>query len=391
MTTRSLLGLYIATFLLQLGQGVAIPLLPVLVGDTSPGAGAQSVGLAVAAFGLARLLASLPSGVVAGRIGPYWLIVAGPVLMAASLIGLASADSLPMIVAWRLVAGLSSALFVTSSLIYLGDASAPQRRGSAYAYFYMAFSAGISAGPALGGFLAEVRGPSLPLIVVGFTSLASAGLALVAVPRRPTGPIETSPLGGVTWRPWRDRRFIAIGLLSLLLYATRNGTQQTVVPTTAIANGLGVVTVGIGFTLAAVITSAAGPVAAYLLDRFGRMRLMYLATAVLGVTILGWIPGAHIAGPFLATMAAYGLVSALADSASVTVASEAAPEQSRARSIGYFRLMSDVGYVVGPLAFGSIAGLVAPEPAIALNAVLLAGVGIAGLAMLRRQPTPVAR
>jgi len=384
MTTRSLVGLYVATFILQLGQGVAIPLLPVLVGNSSPGAGAQSVGIAVAAFGLARLIASLPAGIVAGRIGPFWLIVAGPVLMAASLVGLASADSLPMIVGWRFIAGLSSALFVTASLVYLGDAVSPERRGSAYAYFYMAFSAGISAGPALGGFLADVRGPSLPLVVVGFTSLASAGLALAAVPRRSPPQPEPLPVGEVRWRPWRDRGFIAIGLLSLLVYATRNGTQQTVIPTAAIANGLSLVTVGIGFTLAAVVTSAAGPAAAFLLDRFGRQRLMYLACAVLGLTILGWIPGAHMAAPFLATMAAYGLVSALADSATVTVASEAAPANSRGRSIGYFRVMSDVGYVLGPLTFGSIAGIVAPELAIALNSILLVGAGVAGIALLRR-------
>lgn len=384
MTTRSLIGLYVATFLLQLGQGVAIPLLPVLVRNASPGAGAQLVGIAVAAFGLARLLASLPAGIAAGRLGPFWFIVAGPVLMAASLIGLASADTLPMIVAWRFVAGLSSALFVTASLIYLGDAVAPERRGSAYAYFYMAFSAGISAGPALGALLADVRGPSLPLIVVGCTSLASAALALAAVPRRRLCPPEPLPLGALSWSPWRDRRFIAIGLLSLLLYATRNGTQQTVVPTAAIATGLSLVTVGVGFTLAAVITSATGPVAAFMLDRFGRTRLMYLAAGILGITILGWIPGGHIAAPFLATMAAYGLVSALADSATVTVASEVAPASSRARSIGYFRLVSDVGYVLGPLVFGSIAGIVAPEAAIALNSLLLLGAGIAGIALFRR-------
>jgi MFS family permease len=373
------MGLYLATFLLQLGQGAVIPLLPVLVGNTPAGIGPEAVGIAVASFGLARLAASLPAGVLAGRIGPTWLIVTGPLLMAVALFGLAGAHDLPEIVGWRLLAGVSSALFVTASLIYLGEASDVSRRGSAYAYFYVAFSAGISAGPALGGILAELGGPSVPLMVVGFTSIASACLAFLTVPSigRPSATGETSGLG--RWAAWRDPAFLAVALLSLLLYATRNGTQQTVVPTAALSQGLGIVIVGIGFTLAAIVTSVSGAGAAYLLDRFPRVRLMYIGCGLLGVTILGWIPGVQHAALFLGTMAAYGLISALTDSATVTVASELPPGEARPRAIGYFRLVSDGGYVLGPLAFGAVAGFLSPAIAVTTNAVLLVGASAAGL------------
>jgi MFS family permease len=380
---RAHVGLYVATFLLQLGQGVVIPLLPSIVDRASASDGATAVGIAVAAFGLARLVASVPAGHLAGRVSPTWLIAAGPALMAVSLFGVATADSVPIVVAWRLLAGVSSALFVTASLIYLGDAAPSGRRGTAYAYFYTAFSAGISAGPAIGGVLGEAQGVAVPLLVVAGTSLMSAALVLLVLPRtRPSRPDANEPPAGA-WAPWRDHRFLFVGLASLLVYATRNGTQQTVVPTAALDAGLPLTTIGIGFSLAAVLTTVGGPLAGYLLDRFGRMRLLVIGIGVLAVTILGWTLDGWLAGSFLVTMAAYGLVSALVDSATVTSASEIAPDQSRARAIGYYRALSDGGYVLGPVLFATLADRTSSDFAIVVNAALLAAVPAVGVAAAR--------
>jgi MFS family permease len=378
-------GLYGPTFLLMLGQGVVIPLLPSIVDSAPSAGGASSVGIAVAAFGLARLLASLPAGYVTGRVGPRLVIVAGPLLMAASLFGIAFAHALGLVVMWRLLAGVSSALFLTASMIYLSNAVSPARRGRAFAYFYMAFSAGISAGPAIGGLLADIHSIALPLVVVGATSLVSAVLAAIVLPGGGGG--RTGP-GGVAmnWAPWSDWRFLTVALLSLLVYATRNGTQQTVVPTAAVEAGMPLVLVGIGFTVAAVVNTAGAPLVGYLLDRFDRRRLMVMAIGLLGFSILGWTLDGWQPVTFIATMGVYGFVSALADSSTVTNASDLAPEEARARGIGYFRVFSDGGYVLGPLLFAGVADATSTNWAIVTNSVLLIAAAVLGLVLVRRMP-----
>jgi MFS family permease len=383
---RARLGLYVATFLLMLGQGVVIPVLPAIVEATPGDTATAAVGLAVAAFGLARLLSSLPAGQLAGIIGPRLLIVAGPIAMAVSLFGLAFATTLEWIVGWRLLAGVSSAAFLTGSLIYLGNAVPQAGRGKAYASFYMAFSAGFGAGPAIGGLLAEVNGVGLPLFVVAGTSLVSAGVASVVLPRERIVPASDSSDGRPGWAPWSDARFLAIGLLSLLVYATRNGTQQTVVPTAAVDLGMPLFVIGLGFSVAAVVNAAGAPLVGYLLDKFDRRLLMVGSVAALGVTILGWTLDGWLPASYLVTMAAYGVVSILVDSSVVTNASDVAPEEARARAIGYFRVFSDGGYVLGPLVFAWLADAGSPSAAIATNAALLVVASLVGIAVMRRSP-----
>lgn len=364
----------------MLGQGVVIPLLPAIVRGVSTADGATAVGAAVAAFGLARLVASLPAGYLAGRIGPKYLMVGGPLLMAVSLFGVASAGSLELLVAWRLLAGISSALFITASLIYLGNAVPASARGTAYAYFYMAFSAGISAGPAFGGLLAEIHSISLPIVVVGITSVVSAIVGFAVVPLQHPAGIEREEAGRA-WSVWSDWRFLLVGLISLLVYATRNGTQQTVVPTAAIDSGLPLAVLGIGFTLAAALTAAGGPLVGYLLDRFDRRLIMALSVVVLGFTILGWSATDWQPASFLLTMAAYGIVSAVVDSATITNASDLVPEAARARSIGYFRVLSDFGYLLGPILLAAVADGTTPAVAIAANSALLVVAGLLALVL----------
>jgi DHA1 family multidrug resistance protein-like MFS transporter len=381
--TRARQAVYVATFLLMLGQGVVIPLLPTIVAQTHSALdNAVAVGFAVAAFGLARLATNVPAGYLADRVGRRLPLIVGPALTAVSMIGVANASSLELVIAWRVVAGISSALYLTAVLTYLSEISPVARRGSTYAYFYMSFSGGIAAGPAVGGVLAELHSVWLPLVVVAVTSFVSAILAVTALPAWLGGGRVPSPPTGERWRPWSDRRFLAVGFVVLIAFATRNGSQQTVVPVAAVESGVSVGLIGLGFSLAAIMSAASGPVSARLLDRFNRGRVMVLAGTLTALAILGWSLEQWFPVSFLVTMAVYGFLSNIVEASTITTANELAPDEARARAIGYFRLFGDGGYVIGPLVLGTIAGGSSADVAILVNAgALLAAATVAALSL----------
>jgi MFS family permease len=311
------------------------------------------------------------------------MLVIGPALMAATMVGVATSSSLEFVVAWRALAGVSSAIYLTAALTYLGEISPSSRSGSTFAYFYMSFSAGVAAGPAIGGVLAELHSVALPLLVVACTSVASAILAAVALPTVFGMHRPAAAPGQRRWRPWSDWRFLVVGAVTLIGFATRNGSQQTVVPVAALGEGVAVGVIGLGFSLSSLMSAAGGPLTGYLLDRYPRGRVLAFAAGVAGLVILAWTLQDWYPGSFLATMAIYGLTSSVLDGAAVTTANDLAPADGRSRAIGFYRLFGDSGYVLGPLMLSTIADSSGSAIAILVNSTALLFAGALAMLSLR--------
>lgn len=82
-------------------------------------------------------------------------------LLGFALFGIASAlcglaPSLPLLIAFRALQGISGAMLGANSIVILVAAAGPERRGRAMGIFAAAQAVGISAGPAVGGLLLSV-------------------------------------------------------------------------------------------------------------------------------------------------------------------------------------------------------------------------------------------
>jgi DHA1 family multidrug resistance protein-like MFS transporter len=89
-------------------------------------------------------------------------------------------------------------------------------------------------------------------------------------------------------------------------------------------------------------------------DRFGRKRVIVPAMLVEG----GGLALFAYAGSyplFLLSAATWGFGSGISGPAPAAYVTDLAPGEVRARVFGYFRSLSDAGYIVGPLALGWIA------------------------------------
>jgi MFS family permease len=139
-------------------------------------------GATLALFGAGALTAGPLAGRLSDRFRPlrvmqFSLTVSGALLLVFPLVtSPVSISALVFLLAFVTEAFRPASLSVISHLV------APERRKSAFALQRLAINLGMSVGPAMGGFLAEVSWPSL-FVVDGVTSLLAALTLALFFPR----------------------------------------------------------------------------------------------------------------------------------------------------------------------------------------------------------------
>ncbi|NLM83533.1 MAG: MFS transporter [Clostridiales bacterium] len=98
----------------------------------------------------------LPFGHLADRYGRRRIFLLGTIIIALSALGCALAPSLPVLVAFRVVSGISSAMVFSNTPAILTSVVPPGSRGKMLGLNSAATYVGLSAGPVLGGLIAGV-------------------------------------------------------------------------------------------------------------------------------------------------------------------------------------------------------------------------------------------
>lgn len=350
-----------STVLVMAGQGVVGPVLPLYARDF--GVSTAVVGLTFTAFGLARLLLNIPAGIWADRGGRRFLLVGGPLITAVGMIGSGLAPTIWVLLAWRLVAGAGSALYMTGAQIYLIDIAADDQRARYIATNQGALLLGVSVGPAVGGLLADAYGLRTPFIVVGLGAAITAVYAFFRLPetRRMKAADEPEDEPGAGRAARREfmtsGQFVAVGLVTFAVFAIRSGYRQTLVPIAA-ADRFGYDTgdLGILFTLLGVIGLVLIGPAGWLADRFGRKPAIvpsgYIAAAGVVMTGLSTNPAWFIGGLVLAAVG-----TGVSGPAPAAFVADLAPAELRGSAMGIYRTWGDLGLVLAPVLSGALADL----------------------------------
>ncbi len=242
--------LFFGTFLNKFGTFV-LPFLAIYM--TRLGYTPAQAGLAIGAYGIGSLGASLLGGYLADRVGRRKTIVLSMFSVAFAMLGLSQARGLPMIVLFSSLAGLTGELYRPASSALLADLVPAGQRVTAFAAFRMAFNAGWAFGPATAGLLAK---KSFVWLFVG-DAATSVLFGLVAWFALPAGLRGTRAENSVleTIRVLRtDRRFrqivfaaLVIGLVfvqafsTMSLEITRNGFSASTYGLVISLNGVLVV------------------------------------------------------------------------------------------------------------------------------------------------------
>jgi len=112
-----------------------------------------------------------------------------------------------------------------------------------------------------------------------------------------------------------------------------------------------------------------------LVDRFGPKSVIVPATLLSGVSLLLFLLAPSY-GWFLTACVVWSIATGVSGAAPAAYAADVSPAGMYAAAMSVYRMLADLGYVLGPLALGLATDLVGANLTLAATAVLLAGSGL---------------
>ena len=389
-------------FVVMLGFGIIAPILPLYA--RSFGVSYQTASLLISVFPFARLIFDPIAGPIIDRYGERRSAIVGVLIVGVSAVLAGLAPNFLLAVLFRGAGGGGSAVFIASLYSYLLKVVPSERMARTLSVFYGSLNVGIIAGGPVGGLVAETFGLASPLLLYAGLCFLSAGLYLRFMPDAPRRAEAVGQHGASSevqaeavplWRRLardaavllRMPAFVTVLVLNVAFFWFVAGAYDTLVPLFA-KEQLGMSTVGVGvvFTIAVAAEFLVLYPTASVADRAGRRRVVLpsmAALAVLGAT-LGW---AQSPVALAVLMGLVGLASGAAASAPAAMLSDVAPPRDSGTAVGLFRFAGDLGFVLGPLVGGIVAGTLGFKAAF----VVMAVPAVVGLVFALRTPETLKR
>jgi len=341
------------------------PLLPHFA--SSYGLGKGGAGVLAGLYAAGVLIASVPGGMAASRLGPKKAVLLGVALTALATLAFGLAGDKWMLGSARLAQGIGSAFSWAGALAWLVASAPQQRRGTVIGTMMGAAVFGALLGPVVGAVatVAGVRPTFIGVSVVGFALFAW-------IASRPGVPAHPQPLSALRRA---DSRLLG-ALWLLVLPAFLFGALDVIAPLHLHAEGWGGVAIGAVFLAGAVLETALNPLLGRFTDRYGRMRPIRLALlGSIGVSLglaAASAPGL-VAGLLIVGSIVYGAFFTPA----MALVADSAERNGIAQGL-VFGVMNGawaVGNVVGPALGGALAQSVSD----AFTYLLMAGICLATL------------
>lgn len=353
---RGIWVLLTANFVIALGYGLIAPALPSFARSFDVGITAATA--VVSAFAVMRLLFAPATGRLVTVFGERRIYLTGLLIVAASTLACAFAQSYWQLLVFRAAGGIGSTMFTVSAMALLIRMSPTTIRGQVSGYFSAGFLVGNITGPLIGSALVNF-GLRMPFVVYAIALLvASAVVAtqLRDVGGRPEVGAETGHGVMGLSTALRLSTYRAILASNFTQGWSSMGIRVALVPL-FVTDALGESPAMSGVVLA---VFAAGNVAAIVVagrlsDRVGRRRIMLpgLAITAIGTGALGFAPTLPVA---IALSLVAGVGSGLfAPTHQAALADVLGNRRQGGSALAAFGMSSDLGAVTGPVVAGFVA------------------------------------
>ena len=260
---RRLFALVAAVILVDMTfYSALVPLLPDYVDRL--GLSKSEAGILSASYAAGTLVAALPSGLLAARVGVRETMLLGLALLSLASLAFAFAESIVALDAARFVQGIGSACSWAGGLAWLLTAAPRERRGELIGAALSAAIVGFLIGPALGA-VATVTAPEPVFAAV---AAVAAGLAVwvLAAPK----PASSPPADLRTVAAAMASGPVLIAFWLVALPSILSGALNVLVPLHFDELGAGGVAVGTAFLVTAAIEAVVSPAIGRVSDRRGR-------------------------------------------------------------------------------------------------------------------------
>ncbi len=383
-----ILPLLVAESSIWLGFGALLPILSIYF--ITHGVDLPMLGVVVAAWPAARLLAEPFFGWLADRTSRKPLMVAGLAIAAVAAVLPLFASGTVAFIALRALAGLCAAAYDPAARGYLVDANPPERHGEMFGLYGSAQIGGFMIGPAVGGLAAAATGQPVVVfwvagIFVGVSALLVAFLVApvprqpYAVPARPA-PVQTVQTAETSGEP--PLRSLLNGLLLAAIVFNigsflAGGTYEVIWSLYMTSLGANTALIGLSFFSFALPILVLSPVVGRFLDKEGGF--LALVIGMFGVGVCGIL---YPLVPAIWWMVVLGLVegtaAALAGPALFMLVARASPPGRSSTAQGVFGAAGTVGTIIASGSAGALAAvdLRLPFYLTGVAVVLMLGLGL---------------
>ena len=346
--------------------GALLPVVPRYV-EKRLGGNDVAVGIAVGALAVGAILLRPLAGRMGDRFGRRVLMIGGATVVGTMAIAAGLVESLPYLVATRVVMGLGEAGFFVGGTTMATDLAPVARRGEAVSYWSVAVWGGLALGPVLGEIVLDHSHYDRVWLVAGALALSAAVIALFTTETRGSGETVRGRL--INPAAVKPGVLLALTLLGIVGFST-------FLPLYAPEAGVG--DVGLLFLLYGVVVLVVRIFGARLPDRLGPLRA---GTIAMGATTIGLVVVA--AWQTTAGLVVGAVVIAVGSSflypALLLLALRGVPEGERGSVVGTFSAFFDFAGGAAGVLLGGVAALSSYPGAFAAGAVL----AFIGLLLLR--------
>jgi DHA1 family tetracycline resistance protein-like MFS transporter len=356
-----------------MGIGLIMPVMPNLLLEIRAGSLANAAlwgGVMSASFAVMQFLFGPIIGNLSDRFGRRPILLTSLAVMAADYLVMALAGSIWLLLAGRIVGGITAATQSTAAA-FMADISSPEKRGAGFGLVSAAFGLGFVLGPLMGGLLGDLgtRAPFYAAALLAFSTLTfgwfilpeTVGTAL----RRPFNWKRANPLGAfrsLAALPGQGRL-----LMVVFLYQLAFNVYPSIWPYFTLARFnwsprmIGVSLAVFGISLALV----QGGLIRVALAHLGEVRVIILA---FGFALLSFLVLAFISNGLLAlALTPVSALAAMATPALQSLMSRQTPDDAQGELQGLFTSVGALSLILSPLLMTNVfAAFTAPDAVVYL-------------------------
>ena len=361
LSWHAFLATYLPALVLAFGTGIALPAIPTLAASFHVSFGIAS-GV-ITAFLIGNLVGTIPSGWLIDRFGRRPVMIAGPLLTAATAFLVATTHSFTALLVLRFFGGVATQMWLMGRLAAISHGAPPSERGRQVSWMFGMDNVGRLSGPLIGGFIASDLGVRAPFVVFGvFALLALVPTFLFAenTPQRSRDG-EGRPHAALPTLTMREIFISRLPYFGVALFAglTRGPVNADLLHLyAAYAYHLGPRQIGYLATAATVIALPISFTAGWMMDRFGRKRSMVPGFAGVAIMMAALAVSAflHLNLTWYVVLFLLGIaVQSLTGGSIQTIGADVAPPQARGKFLGMWRFVGQGGSTLGPVLFALLA------------------------------------
>ncbi|MEX2555915.1 MAG: MFS transporter [Actinomycetota bacterium] len=368
LVTRPFLLVLLSTLGYFLCVGMLLPVVPRFV-EGPLGGSDVAVGVTAGIFSLTAVLMRPFVGPPRDPPARRPLIVGGSAIVAASVLAYHLADSIAVLLVFRLIAGVGEAMFFVGAASAINDLAPEERRGEAVSYFTLSLYAGISFGPILGETLLDGSRFGLVWSLAAAFGFVASLLALRVRDARPEGaataasarlvhPAALLPglvLASTVWAFAAFSSFVSLYALELGMDGSR------------------FVFFTYSFTILLIRFFGAR-----IPDALGPKRAATIATTTVAAGMIVMSAWGSPAGLYVGAFV-FGIGQAFGFPALMTLAVRGAPASERGAVVGTYSAFFDLAFGLGAISLGPVAHTIGYRGTFAVSA----AVSAAGFLLLR--------